>query len=171
MIKNEKWEYIIDYNFDYAISDFGRIRSFKKSKCMFLSQMNDKDGYKIVGLSKNGKIITHKVHRLVALMFIENPHNYNIVDHINRINNDNRVENLRWVSPSKNCRNSISSYDASSKYNGVFWYDAIKKYRETVAIGKKREYLGSFDCEIYAAIMFDKYCIENSLDRELNFIR
>lgn len=42
------------------------------------------------------------IHRLVALAFIPNPENGRVVDHINRVKTDNRVENLRWVTHSEN---------------------------------------------------------------------
>jgi hypothetical protein len=45
--------------------------------------------------SKNGKEIL--IHRLVAEHFINNDENFEIVDHINRNKQDNRIENLRWT--------------------------------------------------------------------------
>ena len=37
------------------------------------------------------------VHRFIAEAFLPNPNNLPFVDHINRVRDDNRVENLRWV--------------------------------------------------------------------------
>ena len=91
---------------DYLIYNDGRVWSKKNN--IFLKLQNDKDGYKGVSLSnKRLKIRNkkHKVHRLVAIHYIPNPDNKPQVDHKNRIVYDNRVENLRWVSPKENQEN------------------------------------------------------------------
>ena len=53
----------------------------------------------------------YRVHRLVAEAFIPNPENKPYVDHINRNPADNRVVNLRWVTPKENCENSSNVYN------------------------------------------------------------
>lgn len=50
----------------------------------------------------NGKRKGELVHRLVALHFIDNPEGKPEVNHINHIRDDNRVENLEWVTKSEN---------------------------------------------------------------------
>lgn len=51
------------------------------------------------------------VHRLVAQAFIENPDNKSEVDHINRVKEDNRVENLRWATRNEQLENrDLSDY-------------------------------------------------------------
>lgn len=53
-------------------------------------------------IAANGKRKGELVHRLVALHFIDNPEGKAEVNHINHIRDDNRVENLEWVSKSEN---------------------------------------------------------------------
>ena len=52
------------------------------------------NGYRVVSIK--GK--QYMVHRLVAEAFLPNQENKPTVDHINRIRDDNRVQNLRWAS-------------------------------------------------------------------------
>ena len=77
---------------NYIIYPDGRIFS-KKGKGRFL-KFSSCRGYYHCHIDK----INVKPHRLVAEHYIPNPDNKPQVDHINRIRNDNRVENLRWVS-------------------------------------------------------------------------
>jgi len=81
---------------DYLIYDDGRVWSKKRKK--FLKLQTTKDGYKHTRLSHDKKAKTELIHRLMAKTYIPNPLNLETVDHINRIRDDNRVENLRWAS-------------------------------------------------------------------------
>ena len=92
----------------YEISESGKIRSLdrkveykdgsaRKRKGKELKQVANQDGYAIVQLSKNGVAKTFQVHRLVARTFLPNPENLPEVHHKNHNKEDNRVENLKWV--------------------------------------------------------------------------
>ena len=61
------------------------------------------NGYRLVNLRGIRKTVP--VHRLVAEAFIPNPLGLRDVDHIDGNKNNNRVENLRWVSHKENCNN------------------------------------------------------------------
>ena len=62
----------------------------------------DDKGYPCISLKGKRK----RVHILVAETFIFNPENLPFVDHKNRKRDDNRVENLRFVTPRGNSENS-----------------------------------------------------------------
>jgi len=86
---------------DYLIYPDGRVFS-KKGKGKFLKDYNSGEGYRQIRLC-NGIDDRKKtsIHRLVAIHYIPNPDNLPEVDHINRIRQDNRVENLRWATRSQ----------------------------------------------------------------------
>ena len=80
----------------YLISKEGQIYSLKTNKV--LSGYKTKPGYVVYYL--NNKV--HKLHRLLALQFIENIDNKPFINHINGIKNDNKLENLEWVTAKEN---------------------------------------------------------------------
>lgn len=86
---------------DYWVTKDGRIWSYQSVR--YLSPTRDNKGYLSIGLNDiTGKICTKKVHRLVALSFIPNPEGKEQVNHINGLKDDNRVENLEWVTNQEN---------------------------------------------------------------------
>ena len=84
---------------DYSVSTDGEVR--KDSTNYILSQSVQQD-YKFVSLFINNKQKRMRVHRLVAMAFIQNPDGKPYVNHINGNRGDNNVENLEWVTPSEN---------------------------------------------------------------------
>lgn len=107
-----------DYEGIYWINRLGVITN--KNNLPLKGGMNYK-GYKIVGLSKNGKQITYKIHRLLSIQYIPNPNNLPIVDHIDRVRTNNDLSNLRWVSASENCINRDNSHNTKTGIQNIFF--------------------------------------------------
>lgn len=87
------------YGENYLVTNAGQIINVKTQK--ELSIRWDKKGYgRVRPYSK-----TMKIHRIVALLFIPNPENKPIVDHIDRNKRNNAVSNLRWVTDKESVYN------------------------------------------------------------------
>jgi len=92
----------IPYAKNYLISKDGRIFS-KTTTGKEISPFKDKDGYKRIALVENDGVRRHsRVCRAVAITYIPNPSGLPFVNHINEVKDDDRVENLEWVTVSEN---------------------------------------------------------------------
>lgn len=90
----------------YAVTRNGVVYSLPRKRVKKLrikkAVANMKVDYLRVSLCKNGKDELIYIHRLVAEAYIPNPENKPMVNHINGIKSDNRVENLEWVTDQEN---------------------------------------------------------------------
>ena len=98
----EIWKTIKDYP-KYEISSIGRHRNKKGT---ILGHKYSKDGYVRLQFCVNGKNFFKMAHRIVLETFIGPPPNPDWkvyqVNHINGIKDDNRLENLEWVTAKQN---------------------------------------------------------------------
>lgn len=100
----ERWKDIPGYDGAYRVSSLGRVLSVKRGR--ILAEGTHEHGYKMVALSKNGRLKTFKVHRLVAEAFIDNPDHKREVNHINGNKSDNSVNNLEWTTREGNMKHA-----------------------------------------------------------------
>lgn len=101
----EVWREVKEFAGKYEVSNFGRVRSLDyrhTGQARVLRPSMSTDGYLLVDIFKDGKKTRKFVHRVVAEAFIENPSNLTQVNHRNEIKEDNRVENLEWISQKDN---------------------------------------------------------------------
>lgn len=103
----EYWMDVDEYEGLYEVSSLGKVRSkdriieysngsIHRMKGRMLKPATSKKGYLRVALSKDSKMKSYTVHRLVAQAFIDNPYGLKEINHKNEDKTDNRVENLEW---------------------------------------------------------------------------
>ena len=93
----EIWIDCKGYEGKYQVSNLGRVWSVRSQK--YLKGFADKDGYLGVHLTaKNGKRKIERIHRLVAIAFLDNPNNLPVVNHKDENKTNNNVDNLEWCS-------------------------------------------------------------------------
>lgn len=128
----EQWMPIKGFEGLYSISNFGMVKSLSRiiknngnnyrKREHILSQNTSSNMHCSVALCKNGKTYSKLVHRLVAEAFIPNPHNKQIVDHIDTDPKNNKVDNLRWVTVQENCLNPLTRIHNSESKKGHPYY-------------------------------------------------
>lgn len=120
-LKKELWKDVVGYEGYYMISNYGNVKSKLRhgnrgeEEWLNIKPYTHPYGYEIVDLRKNGTRKTVKIHRLVAIAFLGESDLQ--VNHKNGIRNDNRLDNLEWVTPLENMRHSfdILKRDGSMK--------------------------------------------------------
>ena len=141
-ISNEEWRNLSEFP-NYQVSNIGRVRNSITGRILNLSISNC--GYVLVQLRKSKKSFMRNVHRLVALAFIENPHNKSCVDHINRLKTDNTITNLRWSTRSETCKTKAKRANTASSFIGVVWHGyGNKNWKAQISINQRNKCLGYF---------------------------
>lgn len=159
---NEEFRDIEGYEGLYQVSNYGRVKSLKRTcfqengyginihnyKARILKYAKHKQGYLIVNLSKNSKAHTKQVHRLVAQAFISNAKCLLEVNHIDGNKQNNCVDNLEWCTRIQNQRHAEAHNLIKRNYgkeNGmskkVYYYDnkgnLLKEYETLTQAAKE----------------------------------
>lgn len=137
-ISIEEWKSIPDYK-EYQVSTLGRVKrlAYYKKVCSggkqyceerILKPQKRKRGYQAVTLSKNSKVKSFLVHRLVAMVFIPNPDNLPQVNHKDENTSNNCVDNLEWCNQCYNSNYGTSKYRISAKLKNGILSKPVEQY-------------------------------------------
>lgn len=100
--EEEIWLPIPGYEGLYDASNLGRIRSYYRG-CRFVKPVPCRDGYPMVGLTRNGVRHGFGVHRLVCLTFHGNPPFSGAeAAHLDGSRTNARASNLKWCTKREN---------------------------------------------------------------------
>ena len=131
----EIWKDIKGYEGKYQISNKGNIRSLnyrRTGKTKILQPGKDKDGYLLIGLRKDGKKKTYKIHRLVAEAFLENPNKKPQINHIDGNKQNNYISNLEWCTNKENMAHAYTNGLALGKHGKQTIYIAAEANKKPV---------------------------------------
>lgn len=116
-MEEEIWKDVVGYEGTYMVSSLGRVKSLERTipinghyqfvRERFLAINMNTGKYSCTNLSLEGKHRTVLVHRIVAKAFIPNPNNFATINHIDGDKQNNRVDNLEWMTQLDNVRHAI----------------------------------------------------------------
>ena len=161
----EIWKPVRGYEGLYEVSNLGRVKSLPryvergkgflpvKGGIMGFSMIR---GYRRVMLSRDARGRLTMVHRIVAEAFIENTNNKPFIDHINGIRDDNRVENLHWVTRVENM--NMPLYRAKRKLIHARGKSKLAKKVEITKDGERKLFECCKDCAEYLGIAPQTLC-------------
>jgi hypothetical protein len=105
----ESWKDLVINNikYNYEVSNLGNIRSIISKKILKSTLRN---GYLSLSICKNNTKKTYNIHQLVALTYFGNkPSDKIIVNHKNGNKEDNRVDNLEYITYKENTAHAIEN--------------------------------------------------------------
>jgi hypothetical protein len=142
------WKDVPNYDGDYQVSNFGRVKSFKldKTKGKIMALCHDSGGYPQVGLSKDKSHKKFNIHKLMQMSFKLGD---GFVDHIDGCKTNNVLSNLRIVTHRENMQNM--KCHRKGNLVGVYFDKGLSSVKNPwvarISINKVRIYLGNFKTE------------------------
>lgn len=104
----EIWKDCVNYEDYFMVSNLGNVWSKRTNK--ILSPTKSKTGYLYICTKFGGRLGEYKsirLHRMVAMTFLDNPNNFPIINHIDGNKQNNCVDNLEWCTYSHNTLHAI----------------------------------------------------------------
>jgi hypothetical protein len=162
----EIWKDIPGYEGFYMASTHGRIKSIERVsnanlryktvfKGKILKGRPDGHGYEKVALWNYGKRKDFRIHKLIAITFLNHKPNgmTHVVDHIDANKLNNNINNLQIITNRENCSKGWAG-KKTSQYTGV--YKCQKYWIAQITINWKCKQLGKFKNEHDAHLAYQK---------------
>lgn len=103
----------------YTVDEMGRVYSLRRRK--YLTPSTCTGGYPKCNLYTDAGVKTVRVHNLVASVFLVRPKvGKYIVDHVDRVRDNNKAGNLRYVTYRQNSQNQTIRKNNKSGVCGVW---------------------------------------------------
>lgn len=160
----ENWKDVVGYEGHFMVSESGKIKSLDRTYVRRdgkkypitgkeLTPFIGNTGYTRIALRRNAMQVKYSIHRLVAEAFLPKEKGRDFVNHLdgNRLNN--HYSNLEWVNNRENSCHKYKNQNTSSKYIGVSYINAKKKFVASICVGNIDINLGAYltEEEAYAA--------------------
>lgn len=146
-LNGEEWRDVVNFENLYAVSNTGRVARLSRTtvgkdgksypfSSRLLSYNNDRVGYMVVGLHKDGKTTYKKVHTIVVESFLGEIPNGKEIDHIDSNKSNNSLSNLCVCSHKENMNNPITLSKTRQPKKTVHSLSVIR----TNKFGEQKEY-------------------------------
>jgi len=114
------------------------------------------DGYEVITI--NG--IKYLSHRL-AFVYVNGDIGNSIIDHINGLRSDNRIDNLRISDKKSNARNCGIYQSNKSGFKGVTFIKSTGKWRASASFNGKSKHIGNYETKEFARDAYISFINEN----------
>lgn len=149
---------MVGYDHPYEVSSDGRVRTLDRViikparsnarggpatiKSHEMCMTDDGCGYLRVKVHKGGVVKMAKVHRLVALAFLDNPENKAEVNHKDGNKKNNSVSNLEWATRLENMqhawRTGLNDTKGERNVRSKISEDTAKQIKSLLSVGLPR---------------------------------
>lgn len=146
-MEKEIWKDIPNFEGLYQVSNQGRVKSLARyvnhgSRQIFVKERilktrKNKNGYLAVYPCKNGKYKPMDIHRIVGVVFIDNPCGYGDINHKDGNKQNNFVENLEWCTRSSNIKHAYDKLGHRHWKRKVICIETGVEYESSVDAAKK----------------------------------